>query len=244
MSDKPTVRGAALGQHAVSFEGLLEAVPDALVGVDQAGVIRFVNHQTESLFGYDRTDLVGQCIETLVPESFRKVHPAHRDGYVAAPKTREMGTGLELRGQRRDGTEFPVDIALSHVDTGDGVLVIAAVRDISDRQKAEQGRRWSERLAAVVEYSGDAIISNTPDGIITSFNPAAERMYGYSSEEIIGKSGRFMTPEDRIDEADVILAEVGTRQSVVNFETIGVRKDGTVLPVSLTVSPILDVDGT
>jgi diguanylate cyclase (GGDEF)-like protein/PAS domain S-box-containing protein len=244
MSDKPTVGGAALGQHAVSFEGLLEAVPDALVGVDQAGVIRFVNHQTESLFGYDRTDLVGQCIETLVPESFRKVHPAHRDGYVAAPKTREMGTGLELRGQRRDGTEFPVDIALSHVDTGDGVLVIAAVRDITDRQKAEQGRRWSERLAAVVEYSGDAIISNTPDGIITSFNPAAERMYGYSSVEMVGKSVILLSTEDRTGETDAILAKIRAGQAVEDFETIRVRKDGTVFPVSLTVSPILDVDGT
>src|SRR5665647_1164952 len=76
MSEKPTVRGTALGQHAVSFEGLLDAAPDAMVGVDQGGVIRFVNRQTELLFGYDRTDLVGQCIETLVPESFRKVHPA------------------------------------------------------------------------------------------------------------------------------------------------------------------------
>jgi diguanylate cyclase (GGDEF)-like protein/PAS domain S-box-containing protein len=244
MSDKPTVGGAALGQHAVSFEGLLEAVPDALVGVDQAGVIRFVNHQTESLFGYDRTDLVGQCIETLVPKSFRKVHPAHRDGYVAAPKTREMGTGLELRGQRRDGTEFPVDIALSHVDTGDGVLVIAAVRDITDRQKAEQGRRWSERLAAVVEYSGDAIISNTPDGIITSFNPAAERMYGYASVEMVGKSVILLSTEDRTGETDAILAKIRAGQAVEDFETIRVRKDGTVFPVSLTVSPILDVDGT
>jgi diguanylate cyclase (GGDEF)-like protein/PAS domain S-box-containing protein len=219
-------------------------VPDALVGVDQAGVIRFVNHQTESLFGYDRTDLVGQCIETLVPKSFRKVHPAHRDGYVAAPKTREMGTGLELRGQRRDGTEFPVDIALSHVDTGDGVLVIAAVRDITDRQKAEQGRRWSERLAAVVEYSGDAIISNTPDGIITSFNPAAERMYGYASVEMVGKSVILLSTEDRTDETDAILAKIRAGQAVEDFETIRVRKDGTVFPVSLTVSPILDVDGT
>src|SRR5680860_275405 len=85
MSDKPTVGGAALGQHAVSFEGLLEAAPDAMVGVDQAGVIRFVNRQTESLFGYDRTDLVGQSIEMLVPESFRKVHPALRARYFADP---------------------------------------------------------------------------------------------------------------------------------------------------------------
>ena len=227
-----------------NFKDLLEAMPDALVGVDRAGVIRFVNRHTESLFGYERGELVGLPIETLVPESLRTVHQVQRDGYVAAPKTREMGTDLELRGQRRDGTEFPVDIALSHVDTGDGVVVIAAVRDITDRQKAEQGRRWSERLAAVVEYSGDAIISNTPDGIITSFNPAAERMYGYSSVEMVGKSVMLLSTEDRTGEAGAILAKIRAGQAVEDFETIRVRKDGTVFPVSLTVSPILDVDGT
>ena len=147
LSGKPTSAGAALGQHQADFEALLEAAPDAMVGVDRAGIVQFVNRHTELLFGYEPDALVGVPIETLVPESLRTVHQVQRDGYVAAPKTREMGTDLELRGQRRDGTEFPVDIALSHVDTGDGVLVIAAVRDITDRQKAEQGRRWSERLA-------------------------------------------------------------------------------------------------
>jgi PAS domain S-box-containing protein len=118
-----------------NFEGLLETAPDALVGVDQDGVIRFVNHQTESLFGYERDDLVGQPIEMLVPESRRAVHRVHRQGYVQHPRDRAMGTGLKLRGRRRDGTHFPVDIALSHIDTGEGLFVIAAVRDMSERKK-------------------------------------------------------------------------------------------------------------
>ena len=95
----------------------MEAVPDALLGVDHAGVIRFVNHQTESLFGYDRDDLIGAPIETLVPESVRPAHKVHRELYVAAPFTRTMGRNPELRGRRRDGTQFPVDIALSPTDT-------------------------------------------------------------------------------------------------------------------------------
>ena len=99
--------------QTTGFEGLLEAVPDALVGVDRSGVIRFVNHQTESMFGYGRDDLVGAPIETLVPESLRQVHKAHRERYFADPATRPMGTDLRLRGQRADGTEFPVDISLS-----------------------------------------------------------------------------------------------------------------------------------
>jgi len=112
---------------------LLDAVPDALLGVDRAGVIRLVNHQTELLFGYDRDDLVGLPIEALVPESVRAVHKVHRERYVAAPFTRTMGTDLELRGRRRDDTQFPVDIALSHTDSDDGPLVIAAVRDLTDQ---------------------------------------------------------------------------------------------------------------
>src|SRR5665647_3595622 len=136
-----------MSPKATRLEGLLEAVPDALLGVDHAGVIRFVNHQTELLFGYDRDDLVGAPLETLVPESVRAAHKVHRERYVAAPFTRTMGADLELRGRRRDGTQFPMDIPLSHTDTDDGPLVIAAVRDMTARKKAEEGRRRSDRLA-------------------------------------------------------------------------------------------------
>ena len=97
----------------LKFKGLLEAATDAMVGVDHGGAIRFVNRQTELLFGYDGDDLVGRPIETLVLESFRKVHQMHRAGYFADPKARPMGAGLELTGRRRDGTEFPVDASLS-----------------------------------------------------------------------------------------------------------------------------------
>jgi PAS domain S-box-containing protein len=118
--------------QTTELESLLEAMPDGMVGVDPAGMIRFVNRRMETMFGYDHGDLVGVLIESLVPESFRQVHGGHREGYNAAPTQRPMGTGLILSGQRRDGTQFPVDIALSHSDTAEGLLVIAAVRDMTD----------------------------------------------------------------------------------------------------------------
>lgn len=118
--------------HTTEFERLLEAMPDGMAGVDPAGVIKFVNRQMESMFGYDRGDLVGLQIEMLVPESFRQVHSGHRKDYNEAPVQRPMGKDLTLSGQRRDGTQFPVDIALSHSDTADGPLVIAAVRNLTD----------------------------------------------------------------------------------------------------------------
>src|SRR5665647_3195 len=240
MSDKPTVRGAALGQHAVSFEGLLEAVPDALVGVDQAGVIRFVNHQTESLFGYDRTDMVGQPIQTLVPEYLWEVYSEHREEYFADPRSRSMGLDLELGGRQQDGSELPVNISLSHLDTGDVLLVITAVREVNGHAQALEN---SKLLAAIVENSNDAIIAKTLDGMITSWNPAAERMYGYSSEEMLGTSIDQLSPEGRTGEITSILAKIEAGLDVEHFETLRVRKDGTVFPVLLTVSPIRDADG-
>jgi PAS domain S-box-containing protein len=232
-----------MSSEMTEFEGLLEAVPDALVGVDPAGAIRFVNRQTELLFGYDRDDLIGAPLETLVPESLRPVHKVHREGYVAAPFTRTTGLGLELRGRRRDGTQFPVDIALSHIDTEDGPLVLATVRDQIDRTKTEGDRRQAEQLAAIVEHSDDAIIGKTLDGIVTSWNPAAEKMYGYSAEEIIGKSVDLLSVLGQASQMHTILARVRAGQPVERFETTRVRKDGTTITVSLTVSPIHDQHG-
>jgi diguanylate cyclase (GGDEF)-like protein/PAS domain S-box-containing protein len=240
-SGKTASRGIVPLQQGGTFEGLWEAALDAMVGVDAGGGIRFVNRQTEQLFGYDRADLVGRSIETLVPESFRKVHAAHRAAHFANPAgTRGLGTSLEVTGRRRDGTEFPVDISLSFIDTEDGLWVTAAVRDVTELQ---QSFKAAQRMAAIVEHSHDAIIASTLEGIITSWNPAAARIYGYSSEEIIGKSARLLTPEGQTEEIGAILAKIRARQPVKHFETIRMRKDGSAFPVSLTVSPICDADG-
>jgi PAS domain S-box-containing protein len=235
-------RGNQTPSHTESFEDLLEAVPDALVGVDESGVIRFVNRQTESLFGYERDDLVGAPLELLVPEFLRPYHRVHREGYYADPRTRAVGAGLKLRGQRRDGTQFPADIALSPIGTQDGLPVIAAVRDMTNYRAAEAAHRRLDLLSAVVEFSGEAIISSTPEGIITSWNPAAERLFGYSSKEIVDKSVELLSPEDRAGEMTGILARIREGQPVVRLETVRVRRDGTVFPASLTVSPIRDAD--
>jgi PAS domain S-box-containing protein len=225
-------------------DGLLEALPDALLGVDQSGLIRFVNHQTESLFDYAPGELVGMPVETLVPQSHRQAHAAHRESYNAAPRTRPMGTDLFLIGLRRDGTEFPVDISLGHLDTEDGLLVIASVRDNTDRRKTEAESRQLARLAAMIEFGGDAIVGCTLDGIITSWNPAAERMSGWSGRQIIGKSVELLSPQDRIDEIPSILARISTGEPAEHLETTSVRNDGASFAASVTVSPIRADDGT
>ena len=236
----PHSRGNQLSAQTKRLQNLLEVVPDALVGMDQAGVIRFVNHQTESLFGYERDDLVGQPVHTLVPEYLWLVYSEHREKYFADPLARSMELDLELTGRQQDGTELPVNITLSQIDTGDVLLVITATEDATRRNEALEN---AQRMTAIVENSNDAIIAKTRDGIVTSWNRAAERMYGYSSEEIIGKSIELLCPNERTGEIETILAKIRAGQHVEHLQTIRVRKDGAVFSVSLAVSPIRDADG-
>jgi len=215
-----------------------------LVGVDRFGVIRFVNQQTKLLFGYEPEALVGTPLESLVPKSLQEVHSAHHEGYDAAARARREGTDLRLTGRRRDGSEFPVNIAFSPMETGNGLLVIASVRDLTYHETADALSRLRDQLSAVVEFSGEAIISNTLDGTITSWNPAAEKLYGYSSEEMVGKSDELLSPPARVGENRAILGRIMVGEQVENFETVRIRKDGPEFQASLCVAPIRDAEGT
>lgn len=238
---------------------LLEALPDATIAVDQSGTIVQVNSQAQELFGYDREELIGQKVELLVPESYRPQHHHHRESFVQTPKTRRMGADLDLYGRRRNGSEFPVEISLSPVATEKGMFVLSAIRDISDRKRiAEELRRANEelhqktaeqlgesrsRLASIIDSSEDAILSKDLNGIITSWNRGAERIYGYTQEEIIGKHISLLTPSDRPDEIAEILRKIARGESTEHYESVRVTKDGHHLNVSISVSPLRDAAG-
>lgn len=238
---------------------ILEAIPDAVVAINQQGLIIQVNSQTESLFGYTRDELIGQSVEMLVPERQRTPHHQHRADFHAKPKIRRMGSGLDLHGRRRDGEEFPVEISLSPVATGNGAMVLSVIRDISDRKRIEEElRRANEeldrrktrelrdsqnRLTLIVDSSQDAILGKNLDGIITHWNKGAEAMYGYTALEMIGRNVSVLCPPDRPDEIPGILAKIRNGERVEYFESVRVTKDGRRLNMSISVSPIYDADG-
>jgi diguanylate cyclase (GGDEF)-like protein/PAS domain S-box-containing protein len=223
------------------FRGLLESAPDAIVVVNSEGQIVLVNARTESMFGYHRDELIGQPVELLIPQRFRDGHPALRDAHLAEPRSRVIGVGRQLYARRRDGSEFPTEISLNRLHTEEGTLISSAIRDITERRRVEETRAW---LAAIVEGSSDAIVGVAPDGLIESWNAAAELLYGYTPEEAIGRPAIILVPPELAPERERTLGQVlANETSVVDLETEDVTRDGRRIAVAVSDSPILDASG-
>jgi len=214
---------------------------DGLISINEAGIIESFNPACERIFGYMAAEVIGQNIKMLMPEPYHSEH----DGYLAhhnnTGEAKIIGTaGREVQAKRKDGSVFPMDLSISAFDLGGRKFFSGIVRDITARKESE---KLAARMAAIVLSSSDAILSKTLEGIITSWNPGAEILFGHSASEIIGKHISSIIPIERMEEEIFIMNEVRQGRRVDNYETVRVAKGGRLIDVSSCISPIHDKSG-
>jgi PAS domain S-box-containing protein len=240
--DAPATTGPAGGVRPltdVEFDdslvwSLIEAVPDGIVIVDSQGRIILVNQQTEELFGYDRGDLLGKPVETLLPEHLREPHRAHRTRYRAEPRVRAMGSGLELRGRRSDGREFPVEISLSPLLSGTDTFVIATVRDVTERLAVEEENR---RIRHTLDATKDAVFLFDPQTLRFCYvNQGAVEQVGYRRDELLGMTPLHLNPEISERELRALLAPlIDGSVTARTVQTVHRHRSGRDVPVEMVV---------
>ena len=219
----------------------LDSALDCIITMDASGRVQEFNPASEQVFGFSRSEAIGkELAELIIPPRLRE---RHRQGLARYLKTGEgplIGKLIEIEALRRDGREIVVALAINATQVNGSPIFTAYLRDITERKRAEETNR---RLAAIIESSGDAIISKDLDELVTSWNKEAERLYGYSADEIIGKPITVLVPPDRHNEELGIIERLRQGERVLRYETVYVRKDGTALNVSLAVWPIKDETG-
>jgi PAS domain S-box-containing protein len=226
---------------AAELRTMLEASPDAMLAVDSRGVIVAANARAETMFAFEPGTLAGQAIEALVPESVRAQHVEHRERYFQQPTTRPMAAGLPLKGRRRDGTEFPVEISLGPMTRDGSTIVLSAIRDVSEQ------RRTDARFRVLLEAAPDAMIISDSQGQIVLVNAQTERLFGYPREELTGRPVEILIPpryrDSHVRHRAGFGRSPGTRPMGMGLELFGCRRDGTEFPVEISLSPLVTEEG-
>jgi PAS domain S-box-containing protein len=238
-----------LAQMEGRYRGLLEAAPDAMVVVNQGGEIVLLNVQAEKQFGYSRDELVGQKVKNIIPEGFAERLIADGTRSAADALAQQIGTGIELIARRKNRTEFPIEIMLSPLESAEGTLVTAAIRDISVRKAAEKHLAQMEgRYRGLLEAAPDAMVVVNPAGEIVLLNVQAEKQFGYQRDELVGQKVKNIIPEGFAERliadgtrsaADALAQQIGT-----GIELIARRKNRSVFPIEIMLSPLESAEGT
>jgi len=221
-------------RNADCFESIVRQVPVALLATDGSRRILIANNRLQELFGYGDGELLGRDIEVLL-----------LDGTCPWPLASSVDFSTtqlaQAIGLRKDGTRLPLEVTITQLDTSQGLITLASIIDTTSRRYADE---LEQRMAAIVEFANDAILTKSLDGLIQSWNPGAQRLLGYQAEDMIGTPITRLIPSYLQDEEAMILDRIRNGQRVAHFETVRSKSDGTPVDVSLTISPIRDRFGT
>lgn len=235
-----SLRGFTGEEQRVQLRMLIEHALDAVVFMDESGRILEWNPRAEELFGWARDEALGRTVsELIVLPRFRESHEKWMERFAAGE---QVDGRLYLLGRRRDGSEVPVEVTIWSLDPSRGRRRMASAF-IRDRSAEERAAEMQRRLAAIVDSSDDAIVGMDLDGFIESWNRGAERLYGYTAEEAIGRHTTFIIPPERSGDVNMLLKRLARGESLTHFDTVRVAKDGREIDVSLSASPIFDSKG-
>jgi PAS domain S-box-containing protein len=240
-----------LSEHRESeakYRGLLEAAPDGMVVVNQRGEIVLLNAKAEKQFEYNRDELLGQKVTNIIPEGFAERLIADGTRTAAEALAQEIGSGIEIYGLRKDGSGFPIEIMLSPLESTEGILVTAAIRDITVRKQAEKNLAQMEaRYRGLLEAAPDAMVVVNQRGEIVLLNVQAEKQFGYRRDELLGQRLTNIIPEGFAERlvADALrtTAEALAQQIGTGIELTGLRKDGSQFPIEIMLSPLESSEG-
>jgi two-component system sensor kinase FixL len=241
MTDLQTQSGRELADAVERLRSVVNNVVDGIITIDQHGTITTFNPAAERIFGYSAPEVVGRNVKMLMPEPYHSEHDGYIAHYLDTGQARIIGIGREVLGRRKDGSTFPMDLAVSGFRLGDERFFTGIVRDITGRKLGEADlREAEERMRSVVNHVIDGIITIDASGTVESFNPAAERIFGFTAAEVIGHNVKMLMPEPYHGEHDGYLAGyIRTGQAKIigiGREVVGKRKDGSTFPMDLAVS--------
>jgi len=233
----------AESQLAASEErhrALVDAAVHGIITIDERGIVLSFNPAAERLFGFDRQEVIGQNVSMLVPPDHRDLHDSYINNYLQSGVAKIIGLGREVEGVRKDGSMFPMHLSIGEFQVNGARQFVGIVQDLTERNQADLKAR---KFSAIVESSDDAIIGKRLNGDIESWNKGAEKLYGFSAEEAIGKNIAIIIPEHLRGQIEASLAKIRAGEHITHMETQRVRKDGTLIAVSLNISPIRDQEG-